>query len=170
MSEPFLGEIRPFPYSFAPKNWAFCNGQLLPIAQNQALFALLGTTYGGNGTTTFALPNLMDRIPISSGQGVGLAPYSLGQPGGSSTVALNTSQIPNHSHLVSTAGTPSTTSPVGAMPSTSATHPLYDPSVNTTMANDMIGITGSSQAHNNMQPTMAINYCIALVGIFPQRN
>jgi microcystin-dependent protein len=170
MSEPFLGEIRPFPYNFAPRSWAFCNGALLPINQNQALFSLLGTTYGGNGQTTFALPNLNDRVAISSGTGPGLSPYNLGQPGGVSGVTLTQAQIPPHNHLVTTASAPSTNSPVNALPATSGSHNLYDPAINTSMASDAIGSAGGSQAHENMQPTLAINYCIALTGIFPSRD
>lgn len=170
MSEPFIGEIRPFPYGFAPRTWAFCDGQILPINQNQALFSLLGTTYGGNGQTTFALPNLRDRVANSSGQGQGLSSYSLGQQGGSSDVTLVVSQIPAHNHLVNTASAPTVGSPVGALPAASGGHNLYDPAVNTTLDPNAISQTGSSQPHTNMQPTLVVNYCIALQGIFPPRN
>lgn len=170
MSEPFLGEIRPFPYGFAPRAWAFCDGQILPINQNQALFSLLGTTYGGNGVTTFALPDLRNRVPISSGQGPGLANYSLGQQSGASSVTLVSSQIPAHSHSVATTGTPTTNNPSGAIPGPSGTHALYDPAINTTLAPDIVTNAGGSQPHENTQPTIGINYCIALQGIFPPRN
>lgn len=170
MAEPFLSEIRIMSFVFPPKGWALCNGQLLPINQNQALFSLLGTTYGGNGQTTFALPNLNDRVAMSSGTGSGLSSYFLGQPGGVSEVSLTQSQIPPHNHLVTTASAPSTNSPVNALPATSGSHNLYDPAINTSMASDAIGLAGGSQAHENMQPTLAINYCIALTGIFPSRD
>jgi len=170
MSEPFLGEIRPFPYGFAPRFWAFCSGQLLPINQNQALFSLLGTTYGGNGTTTFALPNLNDRVPIGAGTGPGLSSVNLGEQSGSSSVTLLSTQIPSHNHSVNVAGAGTTTSPVGAIPANSPLHNIYDTAINTTMDPDVIEPAGGNQPHENMQPYLGINFCIALSGIFPSRN
>lgn len=170
MADPFLGEIRPFPYNFAPRNWAFCAGQLLSIAQNQALFALLGTTYGGNGTTTFALPNLQNRTPIGVGQGIGLSSITLGQTAGQSEVTLNLSQIPQHNHMVKVDTTPDTTSPVGAYPSHSGTHGLFDPAINTAFNPQAVGVTGNTEPHDNMQPYLGMNFCICLAGIFPSQN
>ncbi|MEQ1936087.1 MAG: tail fiber protein [Fimbriimonadaceae bacterium] len=170
MSDPFLGEIRPFGFNFPPRGWALCSGQILPIAQNQALFSLLGTTYGGNGQTTFALPNLNERVANSQGQGPGLSNYDLGQVGGASEATLLQSQIPSHGHSVSTAASPTTNSPVGALPASSVGHALYDSTVNSAMAPDTIAPAGGSQPHENMQPTLVINYSIALQGIFPPRN
>jgi microcystin-dependent protein len=174
MSEPFIGQIMLVPYNFAPRGWAFCNGQLLSIAQNTALFSLLGTTYGGNGQTTFALPDLRGRAPISSGQGPGLQNYDLGQVGGSETQTLTASQMPLHNHLVNaltdavTASSPASnflgTAPRGAN--------LYAPqSASTTqMSPQMIGPAGGSQPFDIRDPYLTLNYCIALEGIFPSRS
>ena len=169
MAEPFIGEIRPFAFNFPPRGWALCSGQLLPINQNQALFSLLGTTYGGNGTTNFALPNLNARVAVGEGQGNGLAPHSLGETGGQSAVGLNTSNIPAHNHGVATASSSTSTSPANALPGPSV-HKIYDPAGNAALAPDALAQTGGSQAHDNMQPTLCINYSIALIGIFPSRN
>ncbi len=169
MSDAFIGEIRPYSFNFPPRGWALCSGQLLPINQNQALFSLLGTTYGGNGTTNFALPNLNARVAVSEGTGPGLSTKSLGEVGGQAAITLSTNNLPAHNHGVATASSPTTNSPAGALPATSA-HPVYDSNVNTTMASHVISPTGGSQPHDNMQPTLGINYSIALVGIFPSRN
>lgn len=170
MSEPFIGEIRPFSFNFAPRGWALCSGQILPINQNQALFSLLGTTYGGNGQTTFALPNLNGRVAISSGQGAGLSSHTLGEVSGTETVTLTSNQIPQHNHLAQTASASTTTDPTGALPGPTSGHNLYDPNVNTTMNPQAIGVAGGSQPHNNLQPYGTTTYCIALQGIFPPRN
>lgn len=170
MSEPFLGEIRPYAFNFPPRGWAVCSGQLLPINQNQALFSLLGTTYGGNGTTTFALPNLNDRVAIGSGVGAGLSSFSLGELGGTESVQLQQSQMPQHNHLVTTASAPTTANPSGALPASSGAHNLYDSAINTTMNTAAVGNAGGNQPHDNLQPYLTTTYCIALQGIFPPRN
>ena len=172
MSEPFLAEIRLFPYNFAPRGWAFCQGQLLSISQNTALFALHGTTYGGNGQTTFALPDLRGRCSIHVGQGPGLSPYDLGQVGGTETVTLNTQQIAPHPHpancLNGAGNQPAPTNNIWS--SDLGGNKLYGTTKAAgTMAPNIIGPSGSGQAHNNIQPYLALNYCIALQGIFPQR-
>jgi len=166
--DPFIGQIILVPYNFAPQGWALCNGQLLPIAQNTALFSLLGTTYGGDGVTTFALPDLRGRVPISAGQGPGLQPYALGQEGGEETVTLNTNQIPAHSHAVYANSTHSNSDqPANNFPGASA---HFQTSTDGTKMNPgMIGQTGGSQPHDNRQPYLTLNYCIALQGIYPSR-
>jgi microcystin-dependent protein len=169
VSEPFIGEIRIFGFNFAPRGWALCNGQILSIAQNTALFSLLGTTYGGNGQTTFALPNLQSRVPVHFGQGPGLSPYVLGQQGGTETVTLNTNQMPNHSHLVAA----SSVSPNASRPGNAflAANGAYQTAPDgTTMNPAMIQGSGGSQPHDNIQPYLTLNFCIALEGIFPSRN
>jgi len=169
MSQPFLGEIRLFPYNFAPKGWAFCSGQILSIAQNTALFSLLGTTYGGNGQTTFALPDLRGRRAISSGQGPGLADYVLGQVGGVESTTLNEKQLPMHSHLVNAVkGTAEAASASGNLLANGQIYTAQPPSV--TMNPAMIGMAGGSQPFENLDPYLTLNYCIALEGIFPSRN
>ena len=173
MSEPFIGEIRLFPYNFAPRGWAFCNGQLLSIGQNTALFSLLGTTYGGNGQTTFALPDLRGRVAISSGQGSGLANYVVGQIGGEEGHALITSEMPSHNHQANanTAGGNSQ-NPQGNYWSADASggSAAYSSVKNAQMNAAAIGNTGGSQPHNNVQPYLTLNYCIALQGIYPARD
>jgi microcystin-dependent protein len=165
MAEPFLSEIRIFSFDFPPKGWAFCNGQFLPINQNQALFALLGTTYGGNGQTTFALPNLQGRVPIHTGNG-----HTLGEKAGSSSVTVNQQQLPQHMHFLQA------TSANGATPNPSGNvlgrvNNLYAaPSSLTTMNPTSVAPVGGSQAHNNMMPYLVLNFCIALQGIFPSQN
>lgn len=165
MAEPFLGEIRVFTFNFAPKGWAMCNGQTLPINQNQALFALLGTMYGGNGQTTFQLPNLQARMPIHNGNG-----YTQGQNGGEAAHTLITSEMPGHTHtalgVTSAATIASATNATWA----SSTKNPYAGSPNTTMAAGALGNAGGSQPHDNMPPYLALNFCIALTGIFPSRN
>ncbi len=168
MSEPFLSEIKVVSFNFAPKGWALCNGQLLPINQNQALFALLGTVYGGNGQTNFALPNLRGRVPISMGSG-----RNLGEAAGSTTVTVNIQQLPQHLHFLqaSTAtanlDTPASNNLLGG----SAPNDLYNGPAN---LSPLIGTTvtsiGGSQPHNNMMPYLTLNFIIALQGIFPSQN
>lgn len=168
--DPFLGQILLIPYNFAPKGWAFCDGSLLPISQYTALFSLLGTTYGGNGTTTFALPDLRGRVPVSSGQGPGLQQYPLGEMAGSETVTLITAQIPAHTHTVQASEGASAPDPQGHFPGTDTLTNIYDTTANTTMNPQMIGATGGSQPHENRQPFLVMNYVIAIEGIYPSRS
>ena len=171
MAEPFISEIKIMSFGFAPKYWAQCNGQLLPIAQNQALFSLLGTTYGGDGRTTFALPNMQGRTPLHFGNG-----YTQGQTAGEYNHTLTISEMPQHNHVVNanTNNTNATDSP-GATTVLSGTTPsqLYSDGAGispVSVANGTIANTGGSQAHNNMMPYLTLNFCIALSGIFPSRN
>lgn len=165
MSTPFLGEIKIFSFSFAPKGWALCNGQLLPINQNQALFAILGTTYGGDGVTTFALPNLQGRVPVHVGNGI-----ILGQRAGEQSHTLNISELPAHTHTpVGSSSSASSASPAGDLWA-SLSSSGYSPSPDTTMNPASILPTGGSQPHDNMSPYLALNFCIALQGIFPSQN
>lgn len=170
MSDPFLGELRLLPYNFAPRGWALCQGQVMSIAQNSALFALLGTTYGGNGETTFQLPDLRGRVPISSGQGPGLSPYSIGQTGGVESVTLTTPEIPAHTHAVNASSSATSKNPSGAEPGFTGGGSSYGTANDLTMSSSMIGATGGSQPHTNVQPYLTLNWCIALEGIFPSRN
>jgi microcystin-dependent protein len=174
MSDPFLGEIRLFPYNFAPRGWAFCQGQILAISQNTALFSLLGTTYGGNGQTTFALPDLRGRVAVSSGQGPGLSNYSLGEVTGVETVTLLVSQMPAHGHTPQcTNNAADSSSPGGgvwAADGAGITGEYSNGAPSTTMSPAAIAATGGSQPHPNIQPLLTLNYCIALEGIFPSRN
>ena len=174
MSDPFVAEIRIFPFNFAPKGWAFCNGQLLPISQNTALFSLLGTTYGGDGKSTFALPDMQGNAPMQPGQGQGLSLRDLGEMSGSESVTLLTSEMPVHPHSLMTAvqdfadlGAPA---PDRAL-SKSGKGSGYktNPAANANMAFQAIAPAGGSLPHNNMQPYLTLNFCIALQGIFPQR-
>ena len=171
--DPLLASILIFAGNFAPKGWAFCNGQLLAINQNQALFALLGTTYGGNGQTTFALPDLRGRVPIHFGQGPGLSNYDLGQAGGAENTTLTVNNLPAHNHpLHATSEGGSTSAPAGAyLGNTGALDREYNISgTSVTMNAGAIGATGASQPFSNVQPYLAINFIIALQGIFPSRN
>jgi microcystin-dependent protein len=169
MAEPFLGEISPVGFAFAPKGWALCNGQVLPINQNQALFSLLGTTYGGNGINTFALPDLRGRVIVSSDDG-----YALGATGGVERVALSAGQLATHSHAATCSTGPGTAgSPLGAVwAGSSSGETLYQTGsgTNGSMASGSISPAGGSQAHENRQPFLAINFIIALQGVFPSRN
>lgn len=174
MAEPFVAEIRIFPFNFAPTGWAFCNGQLLPISQNTALFSLLGTTYGGDGKSTFALPNLQGNAPMHPGQGPGLSLHDLGESAGSETVTLLNSEIPSHNHTLGAQNVPlgGITSGAGATLNRPASGFLYDmtsPQL-TAMAPQSLGIAGGDLPHNNMMPYLTLNFCIALQGIFPPRN
>jgi microcystin-dependent protein len=176
-TQPFIGEIFLFAGNFAPRNYALCNGQLLAISQNTALFSILGTTYGGNGTTTFALPDLRDRMPLHMGQGPGLSSRVLGQTGGASSVTLTVAQLPAHVHPLTASGTPgNSASPSAARASVSGARSIEteiwkaSPSATVNMAPNALGNTGSGQAHENRSPYLGVNYCIALVGIFPSRN
>jgi microcystin-dependent protein len=171
MSEPFLGEIRTFAFNFAPQGLAMCNGQLLSISQNTALFALVGTFYGGNGTTTFALPNLQSRVGIHQGQGPGLSPYELGEVSGAENVTLTSGQMPAHAHSVEVNGSPGTsTRTTGTVPARTAASDYAAAPDGTVMNAGMIAAAGGNQPHSNLQPFLVLNFCIALLGIFPSRN
>jgi len=174
MADQFVGEIRPFPYNFAPLGWALCNGQLMSISQNTALFSLLGTYYGGDGRTTFALPNLQGQIAVGQGQGVGLSVYTIGESTGTEVVTLLASQIPAHTHTVPVSVTPgriATPSPSAFLGATGRGSPaMYSASPTGTMSVTAQSNMGGSLPHNNMMPYLAISYCIALTGIFPARS
>jgi microcystin-dependent protein len=171
MADPFLGQMALFSFSFAPKGWAFCNGQLLSIAQNTALFSLLGTTYGGDGITTFALPNLQSRDAISSGQGPGLSSYALGQTGGEASHILITQEMASHTHGAATASDTTQLSPQGHYSAPNADqNATYATTTAGTMSPNAVGLGGGSQPHENRQPYLALNICIALVGVFPSRT
>jgi microcystin-dependent protein len=171
MSEPFIAEVRIFAGNFAPRGWAFCNGQLLPVAQNTALFSLIGTTYGGDGRTTTALPNLKDRVPMHPGRGPGLTDRRLGQKGGADTVTLTESQIPSHKHTMTAVDdAPNQASPTAARLSAA---PMYESGETGGVGNlssNAIGNTGGGQAHNNLQPYLGLYFIIALVGLYPSRS
>jgi microcystin-dependent protein len=176
MADPFVAEIRIFPFNFAPKGWAFCDGQLLPLSQNTALFSLLGTTYGGDGKSNFALPNMQGNAPMHPGQGPGLSLHDLGEIGGSETVTLLQSEIPSHAHTARASSqqgdvqqptnTTSLARPTGAVPYVPGTPapPLV------MMADQSLTPAGGDQSHNNMQPYLTLNFCIALQGVFPPRT
>lgn len=171
--EGYIGQIMMFAGNFAPKNWAFCQGQLLQISQNTALFSILGTTYGGNGTTTFGLPNLSGRVPVGTGQGAGLSSVQLGQAWGTESVTLTTNQIPAHTHaLVGVTEDGNSNSPTNNFPAnTKGTDTDYRASGTATqMAAGAIGIAGGSQPHTNMQPSLGMNYVICMYGIYPSRS
>jgi microcystin-dependent protein len=169
--EPFLGEIRYVAFTFAPQGWAMCNGQLMSINQNTALFSLLGTTYGGNGQTTFALPDMRGRVPVHVGQGPGLSPYVQGQEGGSEAVTLSVNQMPTHTHaLGASAEEASAPSPNGNILATKARVPLYNAGFpDAVMSPNAIGAAGGSQPFSILQPYQTMNCIIALQGIFPSR-
>lgn len=175
MADAFIGEIRPFPFNFAPVGWASCNGQLLSIAQNTALFSLLGTTYGGNGTSNFALPNLQGSAALSFGNGPGLTPRVEGEAGGESAVTLLTQQLPAHTHVPQGVAdnTAPAYGPAGTVWATDVSgDDAYGPaaSANVNLNAGALAVTGGSQPHNNVQPYLVINYCIALQGIYPARS
>lgn len=173
MAERYIGEIRMFSGNFAPVGWAMCNGQLLPIAQNTALFSILGTTYGGDGKSTFALPNLRQRIPMHAGAGPGLTPRDLGEQGGEATTTLTALQLPAHSHGMSASNsTASVQSPAGALLAKPVTisAPYHDASAMAPSTAGPLGTAGGSAPHNNLQPYLVLNFIIALTGIFPPRS
>ena len=182
MAENFLGRIMPVGFNFAPRNFALCNGQLLAIAQNQALFSLLGTQYGGNGTTNFALPDLRSRTPVAYGSSVdpswNPSPYTIGEIGGSENVTLLSTQLPSHIHqALATSSDASSRNPSGRLFATStdtANEPamLYGPSNGPVVPMNPASVSpsGGTQPHNNLQPYTTINFCIALAGVFPSRN
>ncbi len=172
MSEPFVGEIRMFAGNFAPRGWAYCDGQLLAVSQNDALFSLLGTIYGGDGRTTFGLPDLRGRIPLHQGTGPGLSPRRLGSKSGAENETLTTNQLASHTHDWN-ANTAAATgdSPSGKVVAGSAFPPFYNATNQTVdFASDMIANTGGSGSHTNLMPTLCIHFIIALFGIYPSRN
>jgi microcystin-dependent protein len=165
MSDPYIGEIKVISFNFPPKGWAFCNGQLLAINQNQALFSILGTMYGGNGQTNFALPNLQGRLPLHQGQG-----FNVGQAGGEAAHTLTINELPAHNHPGQGNSVANGVSPNGTVWAPADNALQYFPSPNTTMSPNAIGNAGGSQPHNNESPYLVLNFIIALVGIFPSRN
>jgi microcystin-dependent protein len=172
MADPFVAEIRIFGFNFAPKGWAFCNGQILPISQNTALFSLLGTTYGGDGKSTFALPDLQDRAAMQPGQGAGLSLHDLGEIGGSQFVTLLQSEIPNHSHTLMGSNSLGD-SPVPTQNALARYANAYQTNSTTNlvaMAPEALSPAGGSLPHNNLQPYLTFNFCIALQGVFPPRS
>lgn len=178
--EPFIGEIRTVGFNFAPRGWALCDGQLLPISQYTALFSLLGNTYGGDGRTTFGLPDLRGRAPVHMGQAPGLSVYRLGEKSGAENVTLSLNEMPQHSHDINVHNQPANqTDPSGNIISvvndgqgrSPALYPAYSNAAPTgKMASSAVGTAGASQPHSNMQPFLVVNFVIALEGIFPSRN
>lgn len=169
MSEPFLGQIQPFGFSFAPRGWAKCDGSLIAISSFSALFSLLGTTYGGDGRTTFGLPDLRGRVSLHQGTGPGLTPRIIGAKSGEESVFLTENEIPPHNHLLNGQSAKATGNELDKKVLASAE--IYiDPPVNTELASDSISFTGGGLAHNNVPPYLVINWCIALTGLFPSRN
>ncbi len=172
MSEPFVGEIRMFAGNFAPRGWAFCDGQLLAVSQNDALFSLLGTIYGGDGRTTFGLPDMRGRIPLHQGTGPGLSARQLGAKSGDEKVTLTTNQLASHTHDWNANKSPATgTAPQGKVTATPSAGRLYrQDKQDTDLGSTTIADTGGSRSHTNLMPTLCIHFIIALVGIYPSRN
>jgi microcystin-dependent protein len=174
--DPFVAEIRIFPFNFAPKGWATCDGQLLPISQNTALFSLLGTFYGGDGKSTFALPNLQGNVPIHAGQGQGLSQYFLGEEGGSETVTLLQTEIPAHTHVPSAHAQDDAlvfNPGPGVTPASANGGFPYNTTVNANQvqfALEALAPSGGDQPHNNLMPYLTLNFCIALQGVYPPRS
>lgn len=171
--DPFIGQIIMFAGNFAPQGWAFCDGQLLSIQQNQALFAILGTTYGGNGQTNFALPDLRGRVAVHPGQGPGLSNYALGQKAGSENVTLTINQIPGHVHAFSpgcSTDSPNSNTPSNCVPAVPENEQIFSTEANAAMRPSNSTSTGGSQPHDNIQPYNCVNFIIALQGIFPSRG
>lgn len=169
MADPFVAEIRIFPFNFAPKGWAWCDGQLLPLSQNTALFSLLGTTYGGDGKSNFALPDLQGRAPMHPGQGPGLSLHDLGETGGSDTVTLLETEIPAHSHTLNTSIRPADSLSPAALAVGTGNNAYAPPGNSTVAAPQALAPAGGGQPHNNMQPYLTFYFCIALQGVFPPR-
>ncbi len=169
--EPFIGEIMWTAISFCPRGWAAADGQLLPVAQNEALFSLLGTIYGGDGRTTFGLPDLRGRVPIHVGQGSGLSDHTQGNKGGQEQVSLNANQMPAHSHILQASSNATTNDPGGSIPGRSK-QKIYDTPGRTTvsMAASAVTTSGNGQAHENRPPYLTIRACVALTGLYPSRN
>ena len=177
MANPFLGEIRLLGFNFPPKGWALCNGQLLSIQQNTALFSILGTTYGGNGTTNFALPNLQSRVPMHFGTGPGLSMRNLGEIGGEEAVTLNSTQVPFHGHTMTVSATATTNNPTNNLPAQAKlassgvqVNSFASASGGQEALAPEVGSAGGNQPHTNLPPMLCLNYAIALQGIFPSRN
>ena len=179
MGQPYLGEVRIFGFNFAPRGWMFCDGQLLPVQQYAALFSLLGTYYGGNGTTNFGLPDLQGRAPMHWGQGPGLSTYTIGESGGSTTVTVTDQELPMHTHLAYFANAnPANPAQRTATPGSTAYFGLAEPNFaysdvltpQVAFSPTAIAPAGGSQPHNNMQPILTLNFCIATSGVFPSRN
>jgi microcystin-dependent protein len=168
--EPFIGEIRCFGFNFAPVGWAMCQGQLMSISQNTALFSLLGTMYGGNGQTTFGLPDLRGRSALGFGQGPGLSSYDQGQVGGAEQVTLTQGQIPAHPHGVGAASAAASKNPMNSVPAYTDAGSSYGTTADLSMAPSMITGGGGSQPHDNLPPYLALNWCIATQGIYPSRS
>ncbi len=171
MADNFIAEIRIFPFNFAPRSWAFCDGQLLPISQNTALFSLLGTFYGGDGKSTFALPDLQGNAPMFYGEGPGLSLYDIGQVSGSSTVTLLESEMPTHNHTLRGTIDDAESSDSNGQALSKATSAVYSASSpNAAMSPNALALAGGDQPHNNMMPYLTFSFCIALQGIFPPRS
>jgi microcystin-dependent protein len=172
MTTPFIGEIRMFSGTFAPRGWAFCDGQLLQVTDNEPLFSLLGTIYGGNGRTTFGLPDLRGRLPIHTGSGPGLTPRIQGTNGGAEDVTVNAQQLPAHNHTAQgTSAGADTNMPGGRLPALAESEHYADPGSLLQMNNQAVmNTTGGGQSHNNVMPFSCINFIIALTGLFPSRN
>jgi microcystin-dependent protein len=172
MADPFVAEIRIFGFNFAPKGWAFCQGQTLPLSQNTALFSLLGTTYGGNGQSNFALPNLQGTAPMFYGQGPGLSLHDIGEMSGTENVTLLQSEMPAHNHQANVVADLSNSGGIPGPQSYLAIANIstYNSSANTTMSPNELSIAGGSLPHNNMQPYLTLNFCIAMQGVFPPRS
>ena len=171
MAQPYVGEIRMFAGTFNPNGWQFCNGQLLPIAENETLFQLIGTTYGGDGQSTFALPDLQSRVPIHQGAGKFGTTYQLAEQGGAEEVTLTTAQIPTHTHAVmASLGPANQSNPVGSITGTSSSIQIYiEDSVDSAFGN-IVQPVGGSQPHTNLQPYLCVNFIISLFGLFPSQN
>jgi len=171
MSDQFVAEIRIFPFNFPPTGWAFCDGQLMPLSQNTALFSLLGTTYGGDGKSTFALPDMQGNAPMQPGQGQGLSQRFLGEESGVESITLLVSEIPLHNHIVNVSGASATDdAPAGERFAVGSGVGMYGPfAANATLAFQALPPAGGGLPHNNMQPYLTLNFCIALQGIFPAR-
>jgi len=176
MSDPFVAEIRVFPFGFAPTGWAQCNGQILPISQNTALFSLLGVNFGGDGKTTFGLPNLQGRVPLLWGQGPGLSDYVIGEAGGEVAVTLNYTQVPQHTHALQASAHNAdldNPSPTNALARSTPSYIYKQPAganPPTPLASGNITPAGNGQPHNNLMPYLTLNFCIALRGVYPTRG
>jgi microcystin-dependent protein len=174
MANPFVAEIRIFPFNFAPKGWAFCDGQILPLSQNTALFSLLGTTYGGDGKSNFALPNMQGNAPMHPGQGPGLSLHDLGETGGSDTVTLLESEIPSHSHTPMSSTTSAASPTPGPTVMFGKSNGIAAYSSTTTglvqLNDNAVAPAGGDQPHNNLMPYLTLNFCIALQGVYPPRT
>ena len=172
MAEPYIGQIKLFAGNFAPRGWAFCDGQLLAVSNNDALFSLLGTIYGGDGRTTFGLPDLRGRIPVHQGDGPGLSNRRIGSKAGEESVTLTTNQLPPHSHTANAFNGGNSSSPENNFWGTDpgGQSGMYNPAADQTMSSEIITETGGNGSHTNLQPTLCINYIIALTGIYPSRT